>query len=153
MGVAAEQLSFGPSTTANTYVLAQAFGEKLGPGDAIIVTNQDHEANTGPWRRLAARGVDVREWQIDPRHRASGPRALWALVDDRVKLVAFPHCSNVVGAVNPVAEICAERCGTMASGRRSMACPTRRMAFPIWARWAPISTCFRPIKPMGRIRG
>ncbi|SUZ32529.1 Cysteine desulfurase [Roseibaca ekhonensis] len=108
MGVEAEQLSFGPSTTANTYVLAQAFGEKLGQGDAIIVTNQDHEANTGPWRRLEARGVELREWQIDPDTGHLDPAALWALVDDRVKLVAFPHCSNVVGEVNPVAEICAE---------------------------------------------
>jgi selenocysteine lyase/cysteine desulfurase len=108
MGVAPAQLSFGPSTTANTYVLAQAFGEKLGQGDAIIVTNQDHEANTGPWRRLAARGVEIREWQIDRDTGHLDFGALWALVDERVKLVAFPHCSNVVGEVNPVAEICAE---------------------------------------------
>jgi len=108
MGVATEQLSFGPSTGANTYVLAQAFGERLGQGDAIIVTNQDHEANTGPWRRLAARGVEIREWQIDRDTGHLDPAALWALVDDRLKLVAFPHCSNVVGEVNPVAEICAD---------------------------------------------
>lgn len=108
MGVAADQLSFGPSTSANTYVLAQAFAERLEPGDAIIVTNQDHEANIGPWRRLDARGVELREWQIDPDTGHLDPSALWALVDDRVKLVCFPHCSNVVGEVNPVAEICAE---------------------------------------------
>lgn len=107
MGVQTEQLSFGPSTTANTYVLAQAFGEKLGPGDAVVVTNQDHEANTGPWRHLAARGVEIREWQVDRDTGHLDPAALWALVDDRVRLVAFPHCSNVVGEVNPVAEICA----------------------------------------------
>lgn len=108
MGIAPDQLSFGPSTTANTYVLAQAFGEKLGSGDAIIVTNQDHEANSGPWRKLEARGIEVREWKIDRDTGHLDPDALWALVDDRVRLVAFPHCSNVVGAVNPVAEICAE---------------------------------------------
>lgn len=108
MGVATEQLSFGSSTSANTYVLTQAFAEKLEPGDAIIVTDQDHEANTGPWRRLAARGVEVREWRIDRDTGHLDPAALWALVDARVKLVAFPHCSNVVGEVNPVAEICAE---------------------------------------------
>ena len=61
MGVQAHELSFGPSTTQNTYVLSQAFGQWLQPGDAIIVTNQDHEANSGPWRRLADRGVEVRE--------------------------------------------------------------------------------------------
>ena len=108
MGVDADELSFGPSTTANTYVLAQAFGEFLAPGDAIIVTDQDHEANSGPWRRLAARGIEVREWKIDPQSGHLDPAALWELLDDTVKLVCFPHCSNVVGEINPVAEICAQ---------------------------------------------
>ena len=107
MGVAPDELSFGPSTTANTYVLAQAFAEYLAPGDAIVVTDQDHEANSGPWRRLAARGVEVREWKIDPASGHLDPQALWALMDEKVRLVCFPHCSNVVGAVNPVAELCA----------------------------------------------
>ena len=65
LGVTPEELSFGPSTTQNTYVLAQAFGQMMQPGEAIVVTNQDHEANTGPWRRLAERGIEIREWQID----------------------------------------------------------------------------------------
>lgn len=107
MGVATDELSFGPSTTANTYVLAQAFGEMLAEGDAIIVTDQDHEANTGPWRRLAARGIELREWRVDPDTGHLDPDTLWELLDQRVRLVCFPHCSNVVGEVNPVAEICA----------------------------------------------
>ena len=56
MGVARDEVSFGPSTTANTYVLAQAFRQGLEPGAAIVVTNQDHEANSGPWRRLGTKG-------------------------------------------------------------------------------------------------
>ena len=107
MGVAGDELSFGPSTTGNTYVLAQAFGEMLGAGDAIIVTDQDHEANSGPWRRLEARGIILREWRIDPESGHLDPAALWDLIDDKVRLVCFPHCSNVVGEVNPVADICA----------------------------------------------
>jgi selenocysteine lyase/cysteine desulfurase len=107
MGVESDELSFGPSTTANTYVLAQAFGQWLSEGDAIIVTDQDHEANSGPWRRLAARGIEIREWKIDPENGHLDPEALWALMDGRVRLVCFPHCSNVVGEVNPVAAICA----------------------------------------------
>jgi cysteine desulfurase family protein (TIGR01976 family) len=107
MGVETDELSFGPSTTQNTYVLAQAFGQMLGAGDAIIVTNQDHEANTGPWRRLADAGIDVREWRVDPDTGHLDPGDLASLLDDRVKLVCFPHCSNIVAEVNPVAEICA----------------------------------------------
>ncbi|WP_417598288.1 aminotransferase class V-fold PLP-dependent enzyme [Pararhodobacter oceanensis] len=105
MGVDTDELSFGPSTTQNTYVLAQAFRQHLQPGDAIIVTNQDHEANTGPWRRLADAGIEVREWQIDPATGHLPLERLQALLTGPVKLVCFPHCSNVVGEVNPVAEI------------------------------------------------
>ncbi|UXX83147.1 aminotransferase class V-fold PLP-dependent enzyme [Roseovarius pelagicus] len=107
MGVAADELSFGPSTTQNTYVLARAFAQWMQPGDAIIVTNQDHEANTGPWRRLADEGFVVREWKIDPETGHLNPEDLENLLDDKVRLVCFPHCSNVVGEVNPVVEITA----------------------------------------------
>ena len=107
MGVATDELSFGPSTTQNTYVLAQAFRQWMEPGDAIIVTNQDHEANSGPWRRLADAGFEVREWKINPESGLLDPADLENLLDDRVRLVCFPHCSNVVGAINPVVEITA----------------------------------------------
>jgi selenocysteine lyase/cysteine desulfurase len=66
LGVTADEVHFGPSTSQNTYVLAQAFRPLLRPGDEIIVTNQDHEANSGAWRRLAAAGIVVREWRVDP---------------------------------------------------------------------------------------
>ncbi|MEZ5921247.1 MAG: aminotransferase class V-fold PLP-dependent enzyme [Parvularculaceae bacterium] len=105
LGVDEDELSFGPSTTQNTYVLAQAFAETLAPGDAIIVTNQDHEANSGPWRRLEKRGFEIREWSVEPDTGHLPLEGLDALLDDKVKLVAFPHCSNVVGEINPVKEI------------------------------------------------
>lgn len=109
MGAGADQLSFGPSTSANTFVLAQAVRLWLrGQNAAIIVTNQDHEANSGVWRRLAEEGIEVREWRIDPQSgllALSGLKAL--LADGRVRLLAFPHCSNVVAAINPVVEIAA----------------------------------------------
>lgn len=106
MGVDTDEVSFGPSTTQNTYVLAQAFGQHLKAGDAIIVTNQDHEANTGPWRRLADRGIEVREWQVDAHTGHLDVMDLVSLLDDDVKLVCFPHCSNIVGEINDVAGIC-----------------------------------------------
>lgn len=109
MGVETDELSFGPSTTQNTYVLAQAFRQYLSPGDAIVVTNQDHEANTGPWRRLADEGFELREWQIDPDTGHLDPADLDGLLSDgQVKLVCFPHCSNVVGEINDVKAICAK---------------------------------------------
>lgn len=108
LGVDTDEVSFGPSTTQNTYVLAQAFGAMLSPGDAIIVTNQDHEANTGPWRRLTKAGIEIREWQIDPDTGHLDPKNLENLLDDRVRLVCFPHVSNVIGEINDVAAICAK---------------------------------------------
>lgn len=108
LNVSADEVIFGPSTTQNTYVLAQAFRQLLPKGAAIIVTNQDHEANSGAWRRLAEFGFEIREWQIDPETGHLNPQALEALLDDKVKLVCFPHCSNVIGEINDVAAICAK---------------------------------------------
>lgn len=100
-----QTLSFGPSTTQNTYVLAQAFRGLLSAGDAIVVTNQDHEANSGAWRKLADAGIELREWRIDPETGQLDPAQLAPLLDDRTRLVCCPHCSNIVGDINPIAEI------------------------------------------------
>ena len=107
LGVETDELSFGPSTTQNTYVLSQAVAQWLEPGQSIIVTNQDHEANSGPWRRLAERGIIVKEWCINPETGLLDIQDLKSLLGDDVRMVCFPHCSNVVAAVNPVAEITA----------------------------------------------
>ena len=73
-----------------------------------MVTNQDHEANSGVWRRLADEGIEVREWQIDPQTGSLDPADLERLLaDGKVRLVAFPHCSNVVAEINDVAAISA----------------------------------------------
>ncbi len=105
LNVAPDELSFGPSTSANTYTLAQAFRQMLPKGAAIIVTNQDHEANSGAWRRLADEGIEVREWCVDAETGHLSLSALDDLLDDTVALLAMPHCSNIVGEINPVAEI------------------------------------------------
>jgi len=107
LGVATDEVSFGPSTSQNTYVLARAFAQWMDPGDAIIVTNQDHEANSGPWRRLADQGFEVREWCVDPETGHLNTDDLENLLDEKVRLVCFPHCSNVIGEINPVVEITA----------------------------------------------
>jgi selenocysteine lyase/cysteine desulfurase len=109
MGVKREEVSFGPSTSANTYVLAQAVRAWLAEtGGAVVVTDQDHEANSGVWRRLAEAGIEVREWQIDRETGALELSSLAALLaDGMVRLVCFPHCSNVIAQINDVAAICA----------------------------------------------
>ena len=98
---------FGPSTTANVYTLAHAFRDVMKAGDAVIVADQNHEANRGAWRRMAEMGVEVRDWNVDPETGLLNLEDLDNLLDDKTRVVAFPHCSNIVAATNPVAEICA----------------------------------------------
>ncbi|MCB1957555.1 MAG: aminotransferase class V-fold PLP-dependent enzyme [Rhodocyclaceae bacterium] len=105
LGVPEAWLHFGPSTSQNTYVLAQACRRWLVPGDELIVTNQDHEANSGVWRRLASEGMVLREWTVEPDGGHLDPARLAALLGPRTRLVCFPHCSNIVAEINPVAEL------------------------------------------------
>ncbi len=100
-----DELIVGPSTTLNIYLLAQALRPLLKAGDEVIVTNLDHEANNGAWRRLAEHGITIREWQIDPVSGELPEASLDALLNERTRLVAFSHCSNVVGWVNDVARL------------------------------------------------
>lgn len=105
LNVNQDWVHFGPSTSANTYVLANAFAGWMKPGDAIVVTNQDHEANSGAWRRLAERGIVVREWGVDKDTGHLDLAALDGLLDSHVRAICFPHASNIVGEINPVAEV------------------------------------------------
>ena len=100
-----DELIVGPSTSLNIYLLAQALLPLFKAGDEVIVTNLDHEANNGAWRRLAEHGITVREWQIDPVTGELPEAGLDALLSERTRLVAFSHCSNVVGWVNDVATL------------------------------------------------
>ncbi len=103
-----DEIVVGPSTTLNVYVLAHALAPLLEPGCEIVVTNQDHEANGGAWRRLADSGVVVREWRIDARSGDLDVEELDDLLCERTRLVCFPHLSNIVGSVNDVQAITAK---------------------------------------------
>ena len=105
LGVTPDEVHIGPSTSQNTFVLARAFQNYLIDGE-IVVTNQDHEANSGAWRRLAAEGVKVREWQVNHQTGRLSLTDLKPLLSGRTRLICFPHASNIIGEVNPVAEIC-----------------------------------------------
>ena len=107
MGVGADEIHFGPSTSQNTYVLARAFRSMWSEGDEIIASTQDHEANAGVWRRLAATGITVREWRVNRTTGLLDIADLDDLVTERTRLVVFPHASNVVAYVNPISEVVA----------------------------------------------
>jgi len=99
------EIHFGPSTSQNTYVLANAMRPLWEDGDEIIVTNQDHEANSGAWRRLADRGIIVREWQVDPNTGLLELDDLRSLLSQRTRLLAVTHASNVAATINPVSDM------------------------------------------------
>ncbi len=105
LNVDASEIHFGPSTTLNVYVLANAMRPMWKDGDEIIVSCQDHEANAGAWRKLADRGIKIVEWHVDSETGLLHVKDLVGLISDRTKMVAFPHCSNVIGHINPVKEI------------------------------------------------
>lgn len=105
LNVDESEIHFGPSTTQNVYVLANAMRPMWNEGDEIIVSCQDHEANAGAWRRLAQRGIKVIEWHVHPETGMLSLDDLDSLFSSRTKMVAYPHCSNVIGYMNPVKEI------------------------------------------------
>ncbi|MEM9202462.1 MAG: aminotransferase class V-fold PLP-dependent enzyme [Actinomycetota bacterium] len=102
---AEDEIHFGPSTSQNTYVLAKALRPMWNDGDEIIVTNQDHEANGGAWRRLADTGIIVKEWRVDGESGLLDPADLDALITDRTRLLAVTHASNIAATINPVREL------------------------------------------------
>ncbi|MCY4148600.1 MAG: aminotransferase class V-fold PLP-dependent enzyme [Gammaproteobacteria bacterium] len=103
LDVSPDELTFGPSTSMNTYVLAQAIGPTLKSGDQIIVTSQDHESNRGVWLRMAKqREIEVRHWNVEPELGLLDVRSLDNLLTEKTRWIFFTHCSNLVGTVNPV---------------------------------------------------
>lgn len=100
-----DEVIVGPSTTRNVITLAAAIRGWFKPGDELIVTNLDHEANNGHWRRLEEFGVTICEWQVNPETAELEVDTLKGLLSDKTKLVCFSHCSNVAGGVNPVRQI------------------------------------------------
>lgn len=106
IGADAQELVIGHSTTMNVYVLSRALRPLFQPGDEIIVTNLDHEANSGAWRRLADEGITVKEWRIDPSTASlDGLERLEPLLSDRTRLVCVTWCSNITGAISDMEEI------------------------------------------------
>jgi cysteine desulfurase family protein (TIGR01976 family) len=106
LNIGLSELTIGPSTSINNYVMSQAIGDRWQNGDEIVVTNQDHEANSGVWRRKAIeKDVTIREWKVDPNSGLLDVDELIPLLNDKTRWVFFSHCSNVVGTTNPVESI------------------------------------------------
>jgi cysteine desulfurase family protein (TIGR01976 family) len=100
-----DEVVMGGSTTSLMFQLTQALRPGIRQGDEIIVTNSDHEANIGGWKRLEEAGAVVHIWEVNPDTLALELEDLERLLSPRVKWVAITHASNILGTVNPVAEV------------------------------------------------
>lgn len=106
LGLDAEDVVLGPSTTQNFNTLATGFTGLLEAGDEIIVSEQDHEANIGGWLRAAKlAGATPVFWQVNPKTGELELDELLKLVGARTRLVSLTHSSNIIGSINPLAEI------------------------------------------------
>ncbi|MBL94029.1 MAG: Cysteine desulfurase CsdA [Alphaproteobacteria bacterium MarineAlpha3_Bin5] len=105
MGVAADEVVIGASTSMNIYVLSKALRPLWKEGDQVIVSLQNHEANSGPWRRLSDTGIEILDWPVNPDTGELESEMLENLLTDRTRLVSFPHTSNITGGINDVATI------------------------------------------------
>ena len=94
------EIIIGGSTSINLYVLSNALKKFINSGDEIIVTNQDHEANISPWRRLEENGAVIKEWGINISNSELELEELKRLITNRTKILAITHCSNIVGSIN-----------------------------------------------------
>ena len=100
------EILIGGSTSINLYVLSNALKKFIKPDDEIIVTNQDHEANISPWRRLSDVGAKIVEWQFNLENQELEISKLEKLINNKTKILAVTHCSNIVGSVNNLKKIC-----------------------------------------------
>ena len=101
----ANEVSFGQNMTTITFALARAIGRELKPGDEIVVTTLDHDANVAPWRALEEKGVVIQQVDIREADCTLDLDDLKRKITTRTKLVAVGYASNIVGTINPVAEI------------------------------------------------
>ncbi|HEU5225668.1 MAG TPA: cysteine desulfurase-like protein [Actinomycetota bacterium] len=102
----ADEVAFGPNATTLLFAISRSVGRTLVPGDEVVVTRLDHDANVRPWVLAAedagatVRWVDVREDDV-----TLDPASFEAALSERTKIVAFTLASNAVGTITPAAEL------------------------------------------------
>jgi len=97
-----EQISLGANTTSMAFSLSRALARELKPGDEVVITQLDHEANRGPWLTLAEHGAVVKEVEMRPDGTLD-PEDLARKIGPRTRLVAIGYASNALGTVNDLA--------------------------------------------------
>lgn len=128
------EVILGPSTSALLQMIATSYSKVLTPGDEVIVAQIGHEANVGPWKKLAEFGIELVWWEMDPTDFSTPIEALDALLNDRTALVAFPHVSNLLGEILdvPAITVMAHRAGARVVVDGVAYSPHRAMDVDAW---------------------
>ena len=105
LGCAADEVVFGPNMTTLTFALSRSIGRELAPGDEIVLTALDHDANFSPWKALEERGAVIRVADFRAEDCTLDVEHLLSLINTKTKLVAVGYASNAVGTINPAARI------------------------------------------------
>jgi cysteine desulfurase family protein (TIGR01976 family) len=101
----ADEVVFGANMTSLTFAMSRAIGRDLGPGDEILLTLLDHDANFSPWKALEEKGVTIRTAKFNEADCTLDMHDLASKISSRTKLVAVGYASNAVGTINNVAEV------------------------------------------------
>jgi cysteine desulfurase family protein (TIGR01976 family) len=106
LGCAPAEVAFGANMTTLTFHFTRALGRDMGPGDEVVVTRLDHQANVGPWQALAReRGIRVREVPFRAEDGTLELDALRQAVGERTRWVAVGAASNALGTITPMAQL------------------------------------------------
>jgi cysteine desulfurase family protein (TIGR01976 family) len=100
-----DEVVFGFNMTSLTYAMSRAIGRNLGPGDEIVLTLLDHDANFSPWQALTERGVTARHVAFNHADCTLDMHDLAQKITSRTRLVAVGYASNAVGTINDVKEV------------------------------------------------
>jgi len=99
------QIVFGPNMTTLTFAFSRAIGKTLQPGDEIVVTILDHDANVAPWMALQERGVIIHTVDVHPENVTLDMEDMYSKITNRTRVVAVGYASNAVGTINDIATI------------------------------------------------
>jgi cysteine desulfurase family protein (TIGR01976 family) len=105
LGCDADEVVFGFNMTSLTFAMSRAIGRELEPGDEIVLTYLDHDANFSPWRALEERGVTIRIAEVNKSDCTLDMTDLARKINSHTKLVAVGYASNAVGTINNVREV------------------------------------------------
>ena len=106
LGAGADGVIFGPNMTSLTFAVSRAISKTLQPGDRIVGTRLDHDANITPWRRAADdAGAEHVLAPFDPETGQLPPENVIELIDERTKWVTVPGASNLLGSTPDLAPI------------------------------------------------